>query len=748
MAKLDEFPLIISPNLGCPRIVSIEELEHGQTIPLIIAGQYSDSITPLKSEFLGTLCLRCSSSNREDKIPKDISLTIEDEPEEITEWNKLSDFKNAEDTRYIFNSEFHYKVMGENTRYWKIRVKVNLKSGENYRILLRQKRRIYLPAIYDLVYTDKSRRWERINYHSVQFVKSFENKCNFIHLTDLHVATRNDEILDEVLKEKNTRGREDIRGNYVNFNENLRKFIKKANECADNGTLDFVVITGDLVDFAFHGWEDEPNYIENNWKTFMNIITGAGLEGTVRGNSGIKIAVFTSTGNHDWRLHPYDPNLSDSNRKSYGLKKGELEHYNFKIFDSAEYPGDERAKLSEELTSDILKKINLNAFTKTNKWKIQTEKLVSGVYGTWTKRTLPFLAMVGGIWEKGKPTKIADSVIYLAIIGISWIVPWGISKGIKYITRKTVDLFVDNPLHAEARALHYYFRYINPYLDYAFRYGEHSFLVMDTGSDVFIGKLLDNEKAKYLKRMSLEDNILGGSPDSRAFDSEQVYYNWSQIVWLEKALAAIPNNPEGKNRAFIFLHAPPINPPDNVDLRMVLESEQDGKCSYIPAPKEHNRVYEFIKYCFAYVRSKVCKSTDRVLKPGEECNLTYGSVNHYLSQFFYLCLGYRESELPEENAERKFKPVDIVFSGHAHKNIEFRIEKDQDHKIRIYHDWYSNTQKSYNCWGKSPVIVQTASCGVPGGKDDKPPYYRKVTIDNSGQITQFVYSNSLENGKQ
>ena len=73
MAKLDEFPLIISPNLGCPRIVSIEELEHGQTIPLIIAGQYSDSITPLKSEFLGTLCLRCSSSNREDKITKDIS---------------------------------------------------------------------------------------------------------------------------------------------------------------------------------------------------------------------------------------------------------------------------------------------------------------------------------------------------------------------------------------------------------------------------------------------------------------------------------------------------------------------------------------------------------------------------------------------------------------------------------------------------------------------------------------------------
>ena len=27
------------------------------------------------------------------------------------------------------------------------------------------------------------------------------------------------------------------------------------------------------------------------------------------------------------------------------------------------------------------------------------------------------------------------------------------------------------------------------------------------------------------------------------------------------------------------------------------------------------------------------------------------------------------------------------------------------------------------------------------------PYYRKVTIDNSGQITQFVYSNLLEKWK-
>ena len=67
---------------------------------------------------------------------------------------------------------------------------------------------------------------ERINHHSVQFVKSFESNVTSSILPTFTLL-RNDEILDEILKEKNTRGREDIRCNYVNFNENLRKFIKK-----------------------------------------------------------------------------------------------------------------------------------------------------------------------------------------------------------------------------------------------------------------------------------------------------------------------------------------------------------------------------------------------------------------------------------------------------------------------------------------------------------------------------------------
>ena len=201
---------------------------------------------------------------------------------------------------------------------------LNKDDTKDYNTLLRKRGRKYLPKLYDLILKEKAGKGEKVNYHSVQITKGVNGDCNFIHLTDVHIAKRNDEILDEVLKVRSKRERKAIIDSYINFNYKLREFIRIANDMADRGELDFVVITGDLVDFAFHGWEDEPNAAENNWRIFIHIITGAGKE-KENGNPGIKVAVFTSTGNHDWRLHPYDPNLLDYH-ESFGLEKDELEH--------------------------------------------------------------------------------------------------------------------------------------------------------------------------------------------------------------------------------------------------------------------------------------------------------------------------------------------------------------------------------------------------------------------------------------
>lgn len=710
MVKTEDFPLIISPNLGCPFIISIKELEEGKNIHLIIAARYNGTAVPLKEEFVNTLFLRPSYS--EDVSVKDIQLDVEKGPVEISDWNLLLDFENVDESKKMINSEFHYKVLGENTRYWSIEAKVNLKGIGEYKTLLRQKGGNLLPTLYDLIYKDASKKLEKINYHSIQFVKDAKEGCNFIHLTDLHIAKRNDEMLDEVLKEKNGRDREEIIKTYINFNDNFRSFIKEANLMSERGELDFVIITGDMVDFAFYGWEDEINPDENNWKSFINIVTGRGKE-RVYGNIGIKVAIFTSTGNHDWRLHPYDPNFGDYN-ETFGLEKRELEHYKYKSFDSAEYPSDKRAQLSEEISSDAFKRLNLDAFT--DKWKVRAATSINKAVGGWIMRGLPFLAIGGtGLTVKPELSQYSSYLNYLIsilILGIAVIGAWGINKAVKYWVRKITDQLVDNPLHAEAKALHYYFKYVNPYLDYAFNYGGHSFIVMDTGADVFVGNLLDNKEVKHIKRMSLKDNILGGSPDSRAFDSEQLYYNWSQIVWLEKILNTVCKQPKAEGRTFIFLHSPPINLPDNdkIDLNQL---------------KESNRI------------------EDKKWISKEECYLTYGTVNHYLSQFFYLCTGYRESELVKKHVDCKLRLVDMVFSGHAHRNIEFRIEKDnnKEHDIRIFTDAYSqnfDTKRPYEWWGKrSPVILQTASCSVCGSEDKNPPYYRKVAINDKKEIIDF-----------
>ena len=105
MTKTTEFPLIISPNLGCPEIVSLEELEKGKTIPLIVACQCGEFVSPLKELFEGAFYLR-PSDGASAKIP----LNIVDCPKEIVDWNLLSEFPEIGATKEIINSELHYKV--------------------------------------------------------------------------------------------------------------------------------------------------------------------------------------------------------------------------------------------------------------------------------------------------------------------------------------------------------------------------------------------------------------------------------------------------------------------------------------------------------------------------------------------------------------------------------------------------------------------------------------------------------------
>ncbi|MBW7956860.1 MAG: metallophosphoesterase [Deltaproteobacteria bacterium] len=759
-----ELPIIISPNLGCPVIVSVKDLASGSDLTLIVASRSDGANLAYERLFKDRLFLRISYA--ETGSEAEIKLTLRG-CEEIKEWNRLHDFSDLDETRTIINSELHYKVLGEGTRYWKIKAFPEFQYGEDNKRLLRNRDGRLLPCLYDIVFLNYESGEERVNFHSVQVIEG-NPACSFIHATDLHVAKRNDEILDEVLKTKCNRKRDDIRRDYVNFNDNVRSFIRQANRLADSGELDFVVMTGDLVDFSFLGWEGSVNFDENNWRTFENIITGGGREKErTPPNEGLKVALFTSTGNHDWRLYPYDPCIHNT----YGIKKDELKNYKYKCYDSEDYPEDERARRSKELAEKLwysARKISLHRISSFRLSALIAIGTISTVFSSFIDSLPAFIVndiIVNSIlkWNNKVVTTVfagflnfaagATGWLFIIVPLLVWLGAW-VSK--RWLKRGT-DMLAANPLHAGPEALHYYLKRINPYFDYAFSYAGHSFIIMDSGSDAFTARLLDGKESKSLKKLSLKDNIFGGSPDSKGFDSEQKHYNWSQIVWLEKVLYCLK---QGRSRTFAFFHSPPINPDEkSFDPMSMRESARSA-------------------------RKWISK---------RECVMTYGTVNHYLSQFFNLCLGYREAEIPgpklglvrkylnrifpcseahcdthglgffrrkiaslcdsctKHGGSKNFvgkgvKPIDMVFSGHAHQNIEFRIAKDINHEIRIYHDDYSlehDPNRPFGWEGNSCIIVQTAACGVPGQKDAAPPYYRHLQVDHAGRIAGFRASNEI-----
>ncbi|MFW9867301.1 MAG: metallophosphoesterase, partial [Candidatus Thorarchaeota archaeon] len=187
-----------------------------------------------------------------------------------------------------------------------------------------------------------------INFHSIVISKQDWKNFKFVHATDLHLAERNDKIYDVIknwtessikknvddfletaakklkikrkIKHKEEDSLDDIkiplRKRLINPNNQFRKFIKLANRKVFNNELDFIVLTGDLVDYTvlsrFTKKVRELNefkYEESNWQVFKNITLNSninkGIKGVIKGEE-LLCPIFTTIGNHDYRPYHYD----------------------------------------------------------------------------------------------------------------------------------------------------------------------------------------------------------------------------------------------------------------------------------------------------------------------------------------------------------------------------------------------------------------------------------------------------------
>ncbi|MFX1573825.1 MAG: metallophosphoesterase [Promethearchaeota archaeon] len=213
-------------------------------------------------------------------------------------------------------------------------------------------------VMFDIVYSKIN-----INYHSIVVSKQEWNNFSFVHATDLHLAERNDRIygivknwtassikknVDEFInifrkKLKIKKMKEDqkeslteleipLRKRLINPNNQFRKFIKIMNRRVLKNDIDFIVITGDLVDFTVLSRLSKKvrkigqfEYNESNWKIFKQIVLNSKDEkhykGVIKGEE-LLCPILTIVGNHDFRPYHYDITWAEMYKK-IGLNAAE-----------------------------------------------------------------------------------------------------------------------------------------------------------------------------------------------------------------------------------------------------------------------------------------------------------------------------------------------------------------------------------------------------------------------------------------
>ncbi|MFX1457327.1 MAG: metallophosphoesterase [Promethearchaeota archaeon] len=245
-----------------------------------------------------------------------------------------------------------YKIFG-NLEYF-YRVFIKFKISKEIKDFLEGRNFV----MFDLVSSQSG-----INYHSIVISKQEWKNFQFVHATDLHLAERNDRIYNIVkkwtessvkksvddffstvakkLKIKKRKNGQDkpfsditvpLRKRLINPNNQFRKFIKIMNKKVFKNELDFIVLTGDLVDYTVLSKFSKKarklnqfNYEESNWKIFKDIVINPKIKKLTKGikrGKELLCPIFTTVGNHDYRPYHYDLTWADMYKK-IGLNAAE-----------------------------------------------------------------------------------------------------------------------------------------------------------------------------------------------------------------------------------------------------------------------------------------------------------------------------------------------------------------------------------------------------------------------------------------
>lgn len=460
------------------------------------------------------------------------------------------------------------------------------------------------------------------------------------HITDLHVSRR----IDHYRAKLRASGvAESDVAQLNNWNDAFRTFIRYANHLHDAGLLDVVIATGDLVDYA-REVDDHPAG-PGNYAFFEALLQGKapGRDPESPPSEPLRVPIFTTLGNHDYRPVPY----------SLG-------------FDLSAH------------TSDFVREI----------------PFVGGALGSALEsvsaaiHSLPGLGIV--------PTDIVDIVTRfmdtiwshaglnttqeeaLRLMGLTHD---GQHYGVPRLRPKAAAKAVQ--IEPTLRnGTHYYFRRLNPLRSYVLRLGVNRVVMLDTRWDAAVTGLTDTVLTKLGYGTESQENFVGSHPDSVGPTPEE-------IGLLRGALA------EAEGVVIVGMHAPPVNPAKTDVSNCLRESVHPTS----PEPQVLGwlaRKFPAVFTATALAPALIDKI--RTMAPGWPRTGTphfhEGPIEDLLDEG--ISVGHQEALAKLIAGASGTRPATLLCSGHGHNRIEYRFKWDSaTNKLLTFTDHYLANPDAY-----------------------------------------------------
>ena len=353
-------PVIISPNIGMPKILIGQDQEpnsplqyHFQMNLVWDEGQMNSLWDEIENHLFAIPLFEHDPTSKKLRRGEAImlkvkevnacgSLMLNDEP--------LCDMYDLDQSRksYLVWHDF----FGKQKALYTIFVKIDLEKSPAAREWLET----HPNLMFDLEQTFASfdPNISRVCYHALIIsTRSNWNQLNFAQISDVHVAKRWDEFLgvmgvkadktpdfeknSKEEPEKKTLLRPPLRARFKNPNNYFRKFIRWANQAFCKGELDFVLITGDIIDYYLKNTIKKMKTYEleeSNWDIFLRILlndplplrTDVPATNIFQGEE-MACPIYTVTGNHDVRVYGYPLSASTGIYRNFGISLLEAARY-------------------------------------------------------------------------------------------------------------------------------------------------------------------------------------------------------------------------------------------------------------------------------------------------------------------------------------------------------------------------------------------------------------------------------------